>query len=641
MLVAVILAITMKSSAWWGDPNVPAPNHVDATVDLVTPDAQVAGNVTFILTCNLPQPSTLRLNGMMIQIDGNNIASYFGQAARDRLGVPQTFTFNTNAFNDGWHEFRGRCFGEETTPGPDLGELTEVTAGHQLHLVNGNVVSNSSHSIPGIVDSHAWYGVDSATRTEIDYVYVQIENVHSLIDAPLSGTVSFTGNVFPSGAATIDHWKLMVDGVAVAEYHGTTQERTVSLDSTRFTDGQHKLQFHGHGLAPGHSPDSQRQLAGQVEIPVTISNGAIPPCSMTDCFDRTDSSSLGGAWSTYTPAIEISSNQARNTDPNSKAAQYLTSVGSDQDLSVDCKVTGSGSNCGVMGRWSDASNHYYTYIDAGLGTVDLWRVQAGLATKIGSASRAVVYNTYYRLRLLVQGTQLSVYFANESSPAISVSDSGVTSGNYGGLHGFAGAAYAVWWDNFKIVAAPGGGGGQAPLFSDDFNRTTGLGANWSVPNGPYTTDGAYAVSGAPPLQGNWAKLVPGVGTDDYSVVADIIIAAGSYDSGVVARSNDGSSFTRNVYSAQLWSDGNVYLYRRNDWNWTQLASYSAGITAGTEYNVKLVATGTSPVHLEVWLDGTQRITYDDTSAEALTSGSVGIVTYYQNVKFDTFSVYQH
>ena len=155
-MLALILAIAMKSSAWWGDPANPNPNHVDATVDGVTPDAAVSGNVSFTLTCNLPAPSTLRLNGMMIQIDGNNIQSIYGADARARLGIPQTFTFNTANYNDGWHEFRGRCFGEETTSGPNLGKLTEVTAGHQLHLVNGNVVSNSSHSIPGIVDSHAF-----------------------------------------------------------------------------------------------------------------------------------------------------------------------------------------------------------------------------------------------------------------------------------------------------------------------------------------------------------------------------------------------------------------------------------------------------------------------------------------------------
>ena len=358
-------------------------------------------------------------------------------------------------------------------------------------------------------------------------------------------------------------------------------------------------------------------------------------CTMSDCFDRANSSTLGTGWNTYRTAIEVNANQATNTDINSKASQFLTSVGADQDVSADCKVTGSGSNCGIMGRWSDANNHYYTYIDGGLGTIDLWRVQAGALTKIGSAARSIAFGTYYRLRLLIQGTQVSVYFANEQSAAISVADSGVTAGNYGGLHAFGGAAFAVWWDNFKIVAAPGG---QPPLFSDNFNRTSGLGANWDVPWGPYTTDGAYAVSGTPPLQGNWAQLLPNLGTDNYAVVADIIIPSGSLDSGIVARSNDSFDFTDNLYSAQISTDGSVYLYSRNNWNWTTLGSYAAGIQVGVTYTLKLVATGSSPVHLEVWLNGTKRISYDDSPGYA--SGSVGMVNYDPNVKYDNFSVYQ-
>ena len=42
--------------------------------------------------------------------------------------------------------------------------------------------------------------------------------------------------------------------------------------------------------------------------------------------------------------------------------------------------------------------------------------------------------------------------------------------------------------------------------------------------------------------------------------------------------------------------------------------------------------------VEVWLDGTQRITYDDSPGFA--SGSVGMVNYDANVKYDNFNVYQ-
>ncbi|HEX3154020.1 MAG TPA: alkaline phosphatase family protein [Candidatus Angelobacter sp.] len=180
--------------------------------------------------------------------------------------------------------------------------------------------------------------------------------------------------------------------------------------------------------------------------------------------------------------------------------------------------------------------------------------------------------------------------------------------------------------------------GTAPLFSDNFNRTTGLGANWSVLYGSYSTNGTQAVSGTPPANGNWAKLNATLGTNNYSVSADMIVPAGSLDSGLVARSNDSTNVDRTLYSAQIATDGNVYLYRRNEWNWTQLASAAGGIVAGTSYNVKLLVSGSSPVHLEVWLNGVQKISFNDSSTSQITTGVAGMVNYDANVKYDNYTV---
>src|SRR5690242_4467328 len=72
------------------------------------------------------------------------------------------------------------------------------------------------------------------------------------------------------------------------------------------------------------------------------------------------------------------------------------------------------------------------------------------------------------------------------------------------------------------------------LFGDDFHRTTGLGTNWQVTHGGFATDGTYAVSSAPPINGNWAGVIPALGSDDYAVSADIIVPPGSLDSGIAA-----------------------------------------------------------------------------------------------------------
>ncbi len=176
------------------------------------------------------------------------------------------------------------------------------------------------------------------------------------------------------------------------------------------------------------------------------------------------------------------------------------------------------------------------------------------------------------------------------------------------------------------------------LFSDDFNRTTGLGSSWAVLYGSFTTDGANAVAGAPPTNGDWARLVPALGTNDYAVSADIAVSTGAIYAGVGARSADTSNVDRTLYSAQLSTDGTVNLYRRNDWSWTLLASAPATVTAGTTYALSLVATGSSPVHLEVWLGGTKRINFDDSSASRIGAGVPAMVSYHAGVKYNAFRV---
>ncbi len=366
-----------------------------------------------------------------------------------------------------------------------------------------------------------------------------------------------------------------------------------------------------------------------------VFNNSTSQCNFTDCFDRANAATLGSNWNTAAGTIEIFNNQARASSTGSKAADYLSNVGTDQDISVDCQVAAAGNNCGLLARFNDASNMYYAYLDGGQGSVAIFKEVAGTATMLGSASRAIAFNTFYRLRFLVQGSTLNLYFNNESSPAVSVTDTALTTGNFGGVHAFAGAVSQVLWDNFNIVSA-----GSAALFTDDFNRTTGLGANWKVWAGAYTTDGANGVSGTmtPSGSGNWASVVPAMNTNDYSVVASLAVPAGAPDSGVVARSSNAADFTSDLYSAQISTAGAVNLFRRNAFNWTQLGTFATTIQANTSYSLKLLVSGSNPVHLEVWFNGAKVISFDDSSTSRITSGPPGIVNYNTSVLYDSFSV---
>jgi hypothetical protein len=93
-----------------------------------------------------------------------------------------------------------------------------------------------------------------------------------------------------------------------------------------------------------------------------------------------------------------------------------------------------------------------------------------------------------------------------------------------------------------------------------------------------------------------------------------------------------------MYAAQIATDGHVNLYRRDSYTWTQLATSAATITAGVSYTLKLAVGGSSPVHLEVWLDGTRRISFDDASANRILAGPPGIENYDVGVKYNSFRV---
>ena len=108
----------------------------------------------------------MKLDTIVIQVDGNNVQAYYGSNARAILGLPRTFNVDTTKFSDGWHELRARCYGMETTAGPELGKQTQVTNGHQLYFKNGNAFIDNRSVTPGIVDTHSHLGVYAAPGVE-------------------------------------------------------------------------------------------------------------------------------------------------------------------------------------------------------------------------------------------------------------------------------------------------------------------------------------------------------------------------------------------------------------------------------------------------------------------------------------------
>jgi hypothetical protein len=266
---ALVTPIQQQSGAWWNHVDDPTVNQLWAKVDGVTPDAHVKGSVSFQLTCTVPpsmslKPDTLDAAHLSLlgQVDSTNVVVISNVPS----GSARTITIPTTQFADGWHEIRIRCKAKETLA-TEAGKVTAITNGFPLYFENGKAIGSGQNHGTNYVDAHGWYDTDPATGDAINYVYAQLKNVHSLIDAPLKGTVSVSGRAWNSGATTIDHFAVKIDGIVIAQFAGTTQTRTISLDTTKLSNGAHTLSMHSHGMAA-----SGKQLAAEAKVPITISN---------------------------------------------------------------------------------------------------------------------------------------------------------------------------------------------------------------------------------------------------------------------------------------------------------------------------------------------------------------------------------
>ena len=266
--------------------------------------------------------------------------------------------------------------------------------------------------------------------------------------------------------------------------------------------------------------------------PVTPPAPPAPPtaCTSTDCFDRADAVGLGPDWNSRSGLFKLVSNRATNTNvPSNNVSTWATPVGPDQDVSVDCTVADTGSNCGLVARWSDTNDFYKAALIPGSSAVQLIRTSAGTATVLGSATRTIAPGTAYRLRVVAQGTALAVYFNNETVPTISATDTAVTAGDLCGLYGGADAAQSVSLNNFSInsilysasVVLSGTGSGLVTS-----NSGISCGAACSVPE----TSGASVTLTASPAAGStftgFTGACTGAATScTFAVTGDMVVNA--------------------------------------------------------------------------------------------------------------------
>lgn len=337
-----------------------------------------------------------------------------------------------------------------------------------------------------------------------------------------------------------------------------------------------------------------------------------------DTFDSPASTNLGGLWNEYLPNLEIFSNQIRNTDVGNKAAVYTRPVGPDQDISVDCKMTAANNACGLMARWSNANNFYRVRLDIGQGNIVIMKTVNNVSTTLGSAARPMVANQYYRLRFVVAGASLAVYFGNETTPAISVTDGSLVGGNYAGIRAYSAAAYTTWFNNFNVSA----------VYSDTFDRAdnSSLGLGWNEYMTAFTVRNNQ-IWNADGLgqEAQWTRLIG----PNQQVSVDCGVTVSASMCALMGRWSDAN----NYYSARLdVGAGNIVLLKKINGVFTSIGTAVRPLQYGQLYRMRLVLQGSA---ITVYFAGetTPAISVSDAS---LPAGNYAGIRSYSSAAYTTY-----
>ncbi len=355
-----------------------------------------------------------------------------------------------------------------------------------------------------------------------------------------------------------------------------------------------------------------RSVSGSLikEGTLTLTVAAATPVG--ESFDRADSTNLGSGWNEYLADFGIRGNEVSNLDAASQEAQWLASLGPNQEVSADCRVSAAGNSCGVMARWVDAGNFYYLRLDPGLGNIALIKKVNGVYTNLATANRTMAFNAFYRLRLVVSGNTLTAYFAGETTPAITVTDTSLA-GNFSGIRSYATAAGNTRVDRFNAVSLAG-------AWIESFNRAnnTSLGSNWNeyLLNFEINTNQLRNSDTA----GQEAQWTPMIGANQ-DVSADCKVTVSGNSCGVIARWSNANNFYYALVDPGL---GSVALIKRVNGVFTRLAIASRPMSYNAFYQIRLVTQGSS---LRVFFNGESTAVINLNDASLAGGNYAGIRSY--------------
>lgn len=139
-------------------------------------------------------------------------------------------------------------------------------------------------------------------------------------------------------------------------------------------------------------------------------------------------------------------------------------------IEADVKVSTTGiyTECGVQYRqvgWGNANNNgaYYVYISQ-LGLVGFgfgsnnFNNTSGSFTTVATTSETIAANTFYHLKVVVNGSRHTIYFNHNSTPAIDILDNTYTAAGQVGFRAFTStsSSFTASIDNLSVITTTSG-----------------------------------------------------------------------------------------------------------------------------------------------------------------------------------------
>ena len=266
---------------------------------------------------------------------------------------------------------------------------------------------------------------------------------------PLAGKLDGTVKLYLNGFGMIKE----------EEFNNQHRQRSIAV----FQDDYKRKRRDGVSLKVLHrwTGETMQELYGRMDAglakeilpnPYKEDGWKKPETTITDNFNRADSSDLGANWTESQGDFQILTNvlDIVSLTTSWAVAKHNTALSSANhyvQANVNRETSGNQVGPGMVGRFADTSNYYYCKVDiSGIDDQRIYKIVTGTRTSLGEASDD--WNNGSVMKLEIDGSSLKMY--EGATLRVSVTDTAITGNTTAGVV-TNDATATIDWDNFEAA----------------------------------------------------------------------------------------------------------------------------------------------------------------------------------------------